>query len=605
MKKSFLKLYENIKKNLKVVLRNYVLIFLLIIGPLFLILLIGFTFSGEDINDIRIGIFSEDIEASNGIIENLRGENIKIAMYDKEDICKEGIIKGDVHLCTVFLDDENKENNNIIFYYDNTQFNLAKSILEYLKERVGFTAQQITLETTEALLDHIDNSLIFMQQMLDELDILKTEVITIKGELNSLHSDLIDVQHDFLPKYQRIKEIEPIINSTKIEFVKKKGELENETARMIEILSGVNKGIVRLEDLLDNLNNIRMLNAGEDVNITDINTTNITIDAEEYKKSLVEEILNNTREIKRMGNLTIMSMNKVIELLNDTEKETINISIELSKTIKELDKINDLLNTSIEITDRNIKLIDKGIENIDIKYGELDDKIKKFEELRYVGAEDIVKPISAEYISILKEKNKVRLLFPTLMVIILLFISIVLSNIVVLNEINSSASFRSVLLPVPDIIIILSMYLTNLIIVSVQIAVLLLIAELRFGMNIIPILGDVGISLVVLSTIFIFIGMIIAYIIKNKQTSILISIFVTLAMFLYSNMLFPIEGMSKLAAIGAKANPVVIGESILKKILLFSIGIEGVNVELLRLLTYAIILFFVMILAYKRNMSRR
>ncbi len=593
----FLRLYYNIEKNLKVVLRNYVLIFLLIIGPLLLILLIGFTYGSDEMNDIRIGYYTENNKLSDEVMNNIASETIKVKAYASFDDCKYDMIKGSVHLCAVFpelITEESKK--EIIFYYDNSKFNLVKSILELLREKVGITSEQITLETTENILTNIEESVEFMRTMLDEIEYFKFKAVGVREELVDLHQELVLANEDFQPKYRAIKNIEPIINSSRFRYVKNKEELENESIILKERLQELNGQISNLGYLL------KIIESREEYDIIKEISKNISIGNNSQDEDIFELILNNTEEIGKRINNTIEGIDTLVLLLNSTENETIKLDMELKSIIEELDRIDRILNKSINITEKSIILLDENIVNIDKVYNKLNEDIEKFSGIGKGQAEQIVKPISAKYVKILDDDSKVRLLFPTLMIIIIMFISIILSNIVVLNEINSSAYFRSLLLPISDFTIIAGIFVTNLIIVSVQVAVLLAISQIKFGMNITSQLQPLIIATSLISTIFIMIGMIIAYFIKNKQTSILTSVLVSLGLFIYSSIIFPIEGMGKIAAIGASHSPLVVGETLLKKVILFNF--PDVRNEMYILLIYVGVLAIILYLAFLRNKAR-
>ena len=73
---------------------------------------------------------------------------------------------------------------------------------------------------------------------------------------------------------------------------------------------------------------------------------------------------------------------------------------------------------------------------------------------------------------------------------------------------------------------------------------------------------------VIIFLILIFIGMIIGYLFNTKQSVSLASISLAIILFFFSNTLLPLEIMSSTTRKVLLYNPFVMGESILKKILL-------------------------------------
>ena len=87
---------------------------------------------------------------------------------------------------------------------------------------------------------------------------------------------------------------------------------------------------------------------------------------------------------------------------------------------------------------------------------------------------------------------------------------------------------------------------------------------------------------------FIFIGMIIAYITRNMQTSILLSTFVALAFFLFSDAINALEAMPKIASYIAILNPVVVVNSMFRMIFFFNIKLLYMPIHFGLLLFYMI-----------------
>ena len=105
--------------------------------------------------------------------------------------------------------------------------------------------------------------------------------------------------------------------------------------------------------------------------------------------------------------------------------------------------------------------------------------------------------------------------------------------------------------------------------------------------------------------IFVFLGMIFAYISNTTQSSILLTTFVALAFFLFSNAVTALEAMPPLAASIAKYNPTVIATSLFRRILLFHIPLELMFKDFLILCIYAAALFFVLFVVSKSKNKKR
>jgi ABC-type multidrug transport system permease subunit len=220
-------------------------------------------------------------------------------------------------------------------------------------------------------------------------------------------------------------------------------------------------------------------------------------------------------------------------------------------------------------------------------------------------AAKIVKPITQQFIELISGIKNEQLAFPTLLSAIVIFISLLFSNVVTLLEIHNKAYLRNIIAPVDDLIFTAGLALTNFIVVAFQIIVLFLVAQFVFRLDV---FGNISALLAItalLAAIFIFAGMTIAYLSKTNQSSILMTTFVALAFFLFSNAINSLEAMPKLAATIAQFNPVVIANSALKKILIYNLPISFSIPETTMLLLYtAVALTALVIISKIKNKQR-
>ena len=555
-----------IEKNLKVVFRNYVLIFLLIVGPLLLIILIGFTFGGDELHDITAGVVNPERVAIGELIENL--QEVNIVTYNSQQSCVMAMEQGTVHLCIVI---EQKERAYILILYDNSRYNLVKILLEYLKEQVGYTSEQITLATTESILENVSTIVFFMSHSLDEIDLLKTQLISMQGELNRLHEQLIEIQTSFEPSYTHIKDIEPYINDTGISYHQDKETIVKSMTKLLKLINLTSEELHAFNKILEN---------NSYFNDSYFNNSYFNI-------SVGEHLANNISNLEIQLHYLEEKINDFQYVLETTEMNTIQVSLQTREIIIELDRIHELLNTSIGLIEYQMIFISSSLETLDKTSKQLEENLATFSGFNRSAAESIVNPFTVAYHSLLPETEQIRIFFPTLLMIILMFISIIFSNIIVLNEINSPAYARSQVLPVSSVIVSLGLFFTNLLLVLLQIFVLLFIAQLRFSLLVGVSYFSLIFGILLLSSVFILLGMVIAFFVREKQTSILTSVFTSLGLLLFSHVLFPLEGMNPWAAFFAQYNPLVIGEHFLRKTMLF--GIQNVYSEIYILLIFLII----------------
>jgi len=211
------------------------------------------------------------------------------------------------------------------------------------------------------------------------------------------------------------------------------------------------------------------------------------------------------------------------------------------------------------------------------------------------SAETVVTPLKTHITPIATEKTHLSFLFPTLLVLIVMLISLLLSSALVVREKLSFAYFRNYITPAQDWIFLLGHFLTSFIIVSIQLIILFGVASFFFKSALLNVLGNASIALIVIVAIFILCGMLIGYLFKSEETSLLATVFLASLFLFFSNTILPLETLPVYLKNIANFNPFVLSESILKKIMLFKVGFVGVSDSLFILGGYIILLAIVVL----------
>src|SRR3989344_5537261 len=152
-------IFNEISKNLKQIFRNWSSLILLILGPLALILIIGFTSAGETAHGVQIGITADNYSS----IKDLTNKIEKIGNLEKyEDIneCIDNLKNNKKHLC-IEVEQELTEDQTIFprgiftFYYDESRKKLSDSIITEINKIIGETSEDISIKSTTGILDEI------------------------------------------------------------------------------------------------------------------------------------------------------------------------------------------------------------------------------------------------------------------------------------------------------------------------------------------------------------------------------------------------------------------------------------------------------------------
>jgi ABC-type multidrug transport system permease subunit len=554
--------YE-VYKNLKLIFRNWTSLLLLILAPLFLILIVGYSFSGENLHGIKIGI-----KADNSINLSEFKQNVssfaQIKNYDDINDCLVDMALEQTHMCLELKGNLAAKKGEIptgevAFYYDNTKKKTSLLLLTQIKDYFGITSEKISLMSTQQIFDNLQQLLTFLNDRISDIEQVKNESVSIQNDLIDRKQKLVQIRDDFTPKYLLIKSIQEKINS--------QVSLFNQTAdSLLSAVSGVKNATAALDDV-SNTTVIEPLDSRLALLITQINT------------------------LETRTNATIA--------------EIVSIKTSLDSVVVQLDTINTFLNEEIERTDKYIELIKKSTAQIEETLSQAKDKMKDLSKIDPALASKIVKPITQSFEELVKGLTSVQVTFPVILTTVIIFISLIFSTMITLLEINNKAYTRNILAPVDDAVYTLGIAFTNLLVIGAQIGVLLVVAQASFSVNISEQLGSIIPMIALIMFTFISLGMIIAYKSKSVQTSVLMSTFVALGFFLFSDAVNALEAMPEIASYLAMLNPVVIANSMFRMIFFFGLKLWHMPVKLGILVLYFFIAGYLLIRVSKKKNQQR
>ncbi|MBN2368183.1 ABC transporter permease [Candidatus Woesearchaeota archaeon] len=618
-------------KNFKIIFRNLSSVLLLIIGPLALIAIIGITFSGEGLNDINIGVISNDFSSFGPAFQNF-SEFAVITEFSDTSECVKQMSLQYTHICLEFSDDfgqqtdEEFPSGTITFYFDNSRKSLSNKIVEHISDYFGVEAEKISIESAKTIFSNIENMVAYLYDKNEDINVLVNESQSIKSDLIERKQRLIEIREEFLPIYEEIKEVQSNINNvseradsaytdyksrsdammSELKNLKEKIQIADREFFVYEI-EGVYNITTDLDYLL--INNITFQNLSfYDYTINQSNlivfneSTNLTLASIDLKPSYATSLAVNSAVS------SIEELEYALSNFTGTTEEFYGYikqqQQQFDDAILLLDNVKEMLDKDIESSDEYIVKIDAAVERITLIQQEMNESLADLAKLDPDMAEKLVKPILQNYEPLLPGIENIKLAFPGMVAIIIIFISILFANIVSLAEFNSKAFYRNLLAPVPDFIFVSGLILTNLLVVLFQISVLLGVGQLKFGIDVVSNIWPIVIVVILLSSIFVLLGMILSVLIRDVQTSILTSTFLVLGFFLFSDNITPLEIMPPLAAVFAAKNPFVLASLAFRKVMIFGVELPFIYEELAYLGAYLAIALVILFVISTRNLKK-
>lgn len=597
-------------KNFRILFRNLSSVMLLILGPLSLILIIGFAYSGSDVHSINIGVISSDYAVLEPAFGNF-SSFAEIYKYEDSSSCIKEINNQQMHICLEFSEDfgENSESGipsgTIVFYFDNSRKALSNKIVDSLSRYFGTESEKISIESAKTIFGNIQSLVVYLEQKNQDIYLLIDESLNIKADLIDRHNRLIEIKDEFDPIYNDSKRLQSRLNDLSLgindsyngfindlmELDRTLNDLEyslNHVREVPQLYFYEEDGIYRLAENISSLGNITYYNLSQYNYTYDNNNIIVFANASDENNSALNMTLpDETESIGFAAEAALYSVEKTRESIESMKESSFRYfnytkeqKIEFDKAVILLDNVNETLALDIASTEEYIIKIDNAADRVIKIQKELNSSISELAKLEPSLAEKLVKPILQSYEPVLPGIENIKLAFPGMLAIILIFISILFSNIVTISEINSKAFYRNMIAPVNSLIFVAGLIITNIIVVLFQIFVLLLVAQFRFGINVFDVIIPVLVVILLVSMLFICFGMILSILLKNPQTSILTTTFVALGFFLFSDAVAPLETMPYLAAAIASYNPFVLASVAFKKIIIFNLPIESVLPQL-------------------------
>jgi len=554
-------LYKLIIKNFKLLLRSKSSALIVIFGPLLIIFFAGIAFDNTNTYSISIGVYSSSYSPdSESFIAKLNENEFEVIRVDSEQMCLDDITRGRLHTCIVFPPDmdvkDSKQTNEVVFLVDYSKINLVYMVLDTLSEKLQSRNEEISKDLTSVILEKLDKTRTEIFNKNPDIVTLKSNVESQKIEANTIKSQADGLDLSFDEGSFKVTEMQTYASSIKTDVNSLKSYLATK-------INASKQGVVDAKNELADI-----------VNSSEVNDVEDELDSIEADLTLAE---NKTLDLTGMQ---IVEIDQIITLLSSADQEISSVKSKINAVGAAKTKINEKVGSMITSLDSSSKLLD-GIKTT---FSNID---KNIASIPVVNADKIVSPITTSIKPVSVKKTHLNYIFPSLIVLVIMFISILLSTTLVMMEKHSPAYFRNFITPVNNFTYIVSIYITTLILVALQLIIILSVSSYFFQGQIFSNLVNISLMLFLLSTVFILLGMFVGYIFNSEETGTLASIFVGSIFLFLSDLILPIESMPKYILNIARFNPFVIGQNLLRKTIIFGYKLEPLADDIYLLAGYS------------------
>ena len=243
--------FSCIQKDIKNFGRSKFSAFIAVVVPLLVALLISSTFSMNELQEIKVSVYSKSYSSlTESILANFEKQSFKIFKENDETSCTNSVREGNNQICVVFPGDLSKEGNaeNVVFYVDNSRINIAYTLIDEVKTSIGIESSEISLDLVNVLIEKINNAKkdiesgeVIIESAASDANAIQTNSEEMKGTIPDLSNVL------FL--LDKAKTVAGKLNTSDSDVINVKKNLDsaiNETTALDMGLAGVYSGIDNL-----------------------------------------------------------------------------------------------------------------------------------------------------------------------------------------------------------------------------------------------------------------------------------------------------------------------------------------------------------------------
>ncbi len=553
-------LYQLTKKNLKLLIRSKSSALIVFLAPLLIILILGLSYNTSDQYAINIGVYADSFtEDVNQFADTLKEEEFKIIKYESltlED-CKNDVKYGLIHACIHVPDNfkiESNEAKKITFNVDPSKINLVWMIQETLNTKLNLQAQVISQELTQNILTKLVDTKTKINEESTTITSIKNKSATVTSTTETAKTGLTNID---------LTAPVAIYDLTKVDTFE------------TDLSADLNSASSAITDAISAIDSADM-NSSEKADIkTELESAQSEIDA------ALAQVENNSTD-------TTSAFTEISNLVN-------NLNADLIATKGKLSTASETVTSTTSNLDQittTISEVTTALENLQTTLDEINTNL---ESQKVTEASTITNPLITKIEKVSEESTYLNYMFSTLLILVIMFSSLLLGTTLVMMEKHSPAFLRNYFLPIRKVVFVTSIYLTNLILILLQILVIMSVS-LFFMKDSLPSFPAIALILFITASIFTFLGMLIGYLFHSEETATLASISLGSIFLFVSGVILPLESVSPLLRSITYFNPFVIAEKLVKEILLFNTQLVIVWKDVLVLSSYAVVLFLVILI---------
>ncbi len=607
-----MRIFSIVQKDLKIYLRQRKTLMLMILTPVLIMLIVGSVFSGgseRGLKNVKLGISGAQSREGTLIVESLSQEDMfTIEELNVTSSEMEGLVSSGVYSAGIVL--PTNQSAPLQLYVDNSKLQIAPVI-----STVFLTVtEKISFEITLAFIEELWESLQRMEAQMDPLanevrkvnatiNDINADAQQIKGSMDSL--DIVGLRGSLREMGKALDDMERDLGTSRVDLKNTRDELKQLNSSVGDINSESSELRDEMKVVVDNINatDQALLELQSDLQKVH-NTTCFNLTALAPKCFTLEQSIGQINSTRTLLHNRTSRITNFYENLNAVTERSAELQEAISRIDVRLEQMDGSIATYLDRLDDlrgEIRPIDEAITEIDgirkrttatfIEVSELtleinrnaDELVAALEESKET-LEDVVarpptavvSPIGLEKLSVFTERSYLDFVLPSITAIVMMFVSLLLASITIVQEKKGGTLLRTLLSPIRLHELLLGKIISLLAISLLQAVIIGGIARFVYGIeipmqHIVPLMKGV----LIYSASFTAIGMALATFADSENTAMLSSLVLSVPMIFLNGVFFPFEMMAPRIAEFGKMLPITLGSDMFRDILLYEKGISA------------------------------
>ena len=569
-------LYLMFKKNLKILVNNKISFSILFLGPILLLILMTLMYYNENSYSFQVGV----VNGNNGEVQKIIEEELKkngflVVPYTNENQCIVSLQEARIQSCILYPEEliiEKGRENEIRVLVDNSKGQVKEVIENILRTTLQGGSYAISKKNIEEILFKLESLEKRLELVKESHNDSRNQINGINIILRDLSSEVLSADLAYNPDSLNLGEIEDGI--------------ENLLLSKKNFVNSIDGNINDSFYLVNNVSNT-------------IRNTNLT----DQERKEIDDVLD---EVEEKLDLSIRQLTSY----GSSSYAFSTFETKLENLLDSLDSIDSTLEVSFKNQENLIvsgeSQTEKLTNELILEDSFIDSDLSNSYSFTIRDADTLLTPISLSFEDAFKSSNsKLGSLFPFIFGTLILLLSLFLGSVLSFKEKTSQSCIRNTLAAPSSIKVIIAQILSVVVLLYAQISVIAILFYVTFikafYLDLLILLVLLFLFLIVFVTLGIFIGQF-----AQSQLSLFISLLLVLfIIFLTSGVLLPLELLdATLVMILELLNPYLAMQSILRKILLFSVPINAISFELGVLIIGFLMMFIVTVMMnsyYKRG----